>query len=120
MSSMRHSSADHVREVALALPETTEQLTWEVHPTFRVRNKIFVILGEDGTTATVKASLDDQKALIQQSPDTYSVAAHVGRFGWVSVVLGRADKTEIAELVEEAWRAVAPKRLVAATDRGRA
>ena len=106
--------------MALALPETTEQLTWEVHPTFRVRGKIFVILGEDGTTASIKATKEEQLALVATQPKAYAVARHVGRFGWVLVTLRHADPAELAELVTEAWRLTAPKRLVADDDRERA
>jgi hypothetical protein len=115
-----NSSADYVRKVALALPETTEQLTWEVHPTFRVRGKIFVILGEDGTTASIKASKEEQQALIGAQPLAYAVAPHVGRYGWVLVTLRHSDADELTELVTEAWRLTAPKRLVAAADREQA
>jgi hypothetical protein len=110
------SSAEHLRKVALGLPESTEQLTWEVHPTFRVRSKIFAILGEDGATATVKASKDEQAALIAQSPEAYRIAAHVGRHGWVEVALARADADQVEELLADAWRSIAPKRLVAEFD----
>jgi hypothetical protein len=114
MSRPGRSSAEHVRAVALGFPEATEEMTWDVHPTFRVRNKMFVILSEDGATATVKATLEEQRALVHRSPDAYAVASYVGRFGWVSVALAAADQAEVAELVEDAWRSVAPKRLVTA------
>ncbi len=42
----------------------------------------------------------------------YSVAAYVGRFGWVEVNLSKVDSTELHELVIEAWRRTAPKKLV--------
>lgn len=112
----RRRAVDRVRAVALSLPEATEELTWEVHPTFRVRSKIFVIVSEDGTSATVKATKEDQAALIREAPDVYGVAAYVGRHGWVDVALERADPDELAEVVTEAWRLTAPKRVVAAFD----
>lgn len=116
VSGRRVSSAEHLRRVALGLPETAEQVTWEVHPTFRVRAKIFAILGEDGTTATVKATKEEQAALISESPDAFGVAAHVGRYGWVEVTLEQAAAGQVEELVEDAWRSVAPKRVVAQFD----
>ncbi len=119
MSSPRPSSADHVRQAALALPDATEQITWDVHPTFRVRSKIFVILAEDGASATVKSTKEEQAALIAESPEAYGVAAHVGRYGWVEVTLARAPADQVEELVQDAWRSVAPKRLVAEFDSAR-
>ena len=50
----RAVTGDEVRALCLALPETTEKETWgdeptPGHPTFRVRDKIFVIMAEDGS-----------------------------------------------------------------------
>jgi hypothetical protein len=108
-----------LRRLALALPEVTEQVTWEVDLTFRVRNKIFAIMGEAGDEASIKATRDAQAALVGSDPVTYRVSAYTGRFGWTTVVLGRVDEAELAELLEDAWRRTAPKRLVTAYDAGR-
>jgi hypothetical protein len=61
---------------------------------------------------TVKASKEEQEALIAEAPEVYSIAAYVGRFGWVQVDLSKVDKRELRELVIEAWRRTAPKKLV--------
>jgi hypothetical protein len=100
----------------MALPQTREKLTWDVHPTFRVREKIFAILSEDGSSVRLKATREAQAALVGSEPETFFVPAYVGRHGWVGVRLGRVDPEELGELVEEAWRLTAPKRIVAAFD----
>jgi hypothetical protein len=105
--------------MALRLPETEERETWG-DITFRVRDKLFVITGQDFRTASVKSSKEEQAALIGADPETFEVAAYVGRYGWVRVDLSRVDRTELNELVTEAWRLTAPKRLVAAFDAGTA
>jgi hypothetical protein len=112
-------TGDELRQIALALPEVTEKLTWEVDITFRVRDKIFAIMGPDGGGASIKATLEAQQALVASDPETFSVSAYTGRFGWTSVVLARVDPDELRELVEDAWRRTAPKKLVAAFDRSR-
>jgi hypothetical protein len=109
-------TGDELRQIALGLPETTEKLTWEVDITFRVRDKIFVVMGPDGGGATVKASVEAQQALVASDPETFSVAAYTGRLGWTSVNLARVDPDKMRELVEEAWRRTAPRKLVAAFD----
>ena len=38
--------------------------------------------------------------------------------GWVGIRLDRVDPEEAVELLDEAWRVTAPKRLVAAYDAG--
>ena len=103
------------RELALSLPEATEKETWG-HPTFRVRNKMFASAATDLSTATVKSTLDEQRALTQMDPDTFSVPAYVGKHGWIGITLDRVDPGELRELVIEAWRMTAPKRLVQAWD----
>ena len=105
-------SADEFRAWALSLPEATEQETWE-SATFRVRGKIFAVLGGDVSTASVKATLADQAGLIAADPLTYANAHYVGRFGWVSVALASADPTELRPLLVDAWRRTAPKRVAA-------
>ena len=103
------------RELALSLPEATEKETWG-HPTFRVRNKMFASAGADLATATVKSTLDEQRALTQMDPATFSVPAYVGKHGWIGIVLDRVDPDELRELTIEAWRMTAPKRLVKTWD----
>ena len=108
-------SPDEVRGFVLSLPDTEELETWG-HPTFRVRNKMFMGMGGEGVEASVKASLDEQDVLIQSDPETFSVPQYVGRFGWVSVQLSSVDPELIRELITEAWRRTAPNRTVAAFD----
>ena len=103
------------RELALSLPEATEKEAWG-HPTFRVRNKMFAAAATDGSSGTVKSTLDEQRALTQMDPDTFSVPKYVGKHGWIAIVLDRVDGDELRELVIEAWRMTAPKRLVESWD----
>ena len=80
---------DDVRSMAMALPEVEEILTWEVDVTFRVRKKIFVVGGEGSEHISLKATLDQQADLLDLDPETFQSAPYVGRFGWVTVDLGR-------------------------------
>ncbi|MGW0040805.1 MmcQ/YjbR family DNA-binding protein [Rhodococcus sp. NPDC003348] len=116
------ASRREVRAMLLALPEAEEVVvpSWGDQPTYRVRNKIFALLGSDAPTVCLKATRDDQAALLDENPDVFRVPPYFGRWGWVDVVIGRVDPDELAELVEEAWRLTAPKRVVAAYDRDRA
>jgi hypothetical protein len=107
------SSLADVRRIASSLPETEEILTWGTDVTFRVRGKIFAIGADDSHDLSVKATPATQAELIDLDPATFSVAAYVGRFGWVRVSLDRIGPTELRELLVEAWRLTAPNRLVA-------
>jgi hypothetical protein len=81
---------------------------------------MFATLSDDGRVATVKATRQEQAALLAGDPATFGVPAYVGRHGWVSVQLATVDPTELSELLVEAWRQTAPKRLVTAYDAGQA
>ena len=102
-----------VRRLALGLPETEERLTWETDITFRVRDKIFAIGGEGADRVSIKAGLETQAELIEMDPQTFAKSAYVGRFGWVTVDLARVDPALLENLLREAWRRTAPKRLAA-------
>jgi predicted DNA-binding protein (MmcQ/YjbR family) len=109
-----------LRAICLALPEATEQLTWETTATFRVRGKIFVMHspGEHGETLSCKAPPGMQELLVGADPARFFVPPYVGQNGWIGVRLNRdSDWDEIADLVTESYRMTAPKRLAALTTR---
>jgi hypothetical protein len=106
-----------VRKFALSLPEAEERETWDT-ATFRVRNKIFTMFDEQERHLWIKSTHDEQQALIAMDPDAFFVPSYVGSKGWVGVVVSKADRGEVEDLLTEAWRLTAPKRLVAAFDEG--
>lgn len=107
---------DDVRRIALGLPEVEEKLTWESDLTLRVRDKIFAIGGEKWERVSIKASLEQQAELLEMDPRTFAKSAYVGRFGWVTVDLGRVDPGLLESLLRDAWRRTAPRRLAATLD----
>jgi len=114
---MPDDPAKRLRAICLALPETAEKITWEDHPTFRVRDKIFAMLTfPDGRPAVVcKAPEGSQAVLVGADPERFFVPPYVGPKGWVGMRLDREpDWAEVAALVARSWRLVAPKRLARA------
>jgi hypothetical protein len=107
-----------LQRLCMALPEVEERETWG-EATFRVRGKIFAISSPDGDSASIKASLDDQSGLVAMDPDTFSVSAYTGRYGWVTLQLAGVPPELADRLIRNAWRRTAPKRLVAKLDRTR-
>ena len=103
-----------VRNLALALPEAVEQDHWG-RPSFRVRKKIFATLWEVERRAVLKLSQADQMAVVAAEPETYSMAQWSHQ-GWTMVELKNADRGEFEHLLTQAWRQVAPKRVVKAFD----
>jgi hypothetical protein len=108
------ATSGDVRRLALALPEAEEVVTWGTDLTFRVRGKIFAITGEGADGVSIKATIDAQEDLLALDPATFSKAAYVGRYGWVSVRLAGIGEPMLRQLLENAWRQTAPKRLLRA------
>ncbi len=107
-----------LRAISRALPEAVEKETWGI-PTFRVRERIFAMLGaDDGRPALVcKAPPGSQAILVGADPERFFVPAYVGHKGWIGVRLDRdPDWDEVAALVTRSFRLVAPKRIAALLD----
>ena len=110
-----------LRRLCLALPETTERLS-HGEPTWFVRDKkVFVTYADhhhdDRLGFWCAAPPGAQQALVDADPGRYFVPPYVGHRGWLGVYLDvPSDWDEIAELVADAYREVAPGRLVAELD----
>jgi predicted DNA-binding protein (MmcQ/YjbR family) len=112
---MSADASSRLREICLGLPEATERETWG-HATFRVREKIFAMGGDDTGhwRISCKARPGMQAALVEARPDRFYVPAYVGSKGWLGIDLGDGvDWDEVADLIEESYRMTAPKRLAA-------
>ena len=100
----------HVREMALALPEAHEESHWG-DPSFRVRNRIFAAIYPSRGVVVLKLPLDYQEALISAASRIYS-RGRLGHQGWTHVSLERVPRMQFRAHLEAAWRQVAPKRAV--------
>lgn len=103
-----------VREICLALPEAEEKLFGgHTHPTFRVRDKIFVMIAGDANDEMwCKAPPGAQDVLVSADPERFFKPPYVGPKGWVGVRLGVDPIWEhIEDLVRDSYRMTAPKRL---------
>ena len=109
-----------VRRICLDLPEATEKLSHS-SPTFFVR-RTFVMFHDDhhgdGRLAIWCAAPDGAQALMVESePERFFVPPYVGHRGWLGVRLDvDVDWDEVAAIVEDAYRTVAPRKLVAMLD----
>jgi hypothetical protein len=66
----------------------------------------------------VRTDFDERAALIQEDPETFAVMPHYQTYPGVLVRLPTVPQDHLRELLIEAWRMVAPKRLVRELDRG--
>jgi hypothetical protein len=83
-------------------------------PALKVRGKGMCRLRTDPDALVIRVTdLGEREALLQGQPDAFFSTPHYDGHPYVLVRLEAVDPTELAELIEEAWRIRAPKRLVA-------
>ena len=103
-----------LRELCLALPETTETLSWG-HPNFKAGKRTFCVL--EVYRGVLSLCLRPDAATyrkLARDPRFY-VTPYVGPQGWLSLeVEGALDWDEVRELVLQSYRSVALKRMLAA------
>jgi hypothetical protein len=119
----RERTLERIREICLALPETSERLSHGA-PTFFVRGKrafVMVLTDHhgDGRFALWCAAEDGvQEMLVEVDPERFFRPPYVGHRGWLGVRLDRGlDWNEIAGIAEDAYAEVAPAGLVEAARR---
>ncbi|MGY1942070.1 MmcQ/YjbR family DNA-binding protein [Nocardia asiatica] len=111
-----------IRAICLGLPESTERPS-HGSPTFFVRAKTaFTYFMEDrhrepGATIWCPAPAGVQAELVAAEAARFFVPPYVGHRGWIGVRLDiEPDWDEVAEIVHDGYRVVAPKRLAALLD----
>jgi hypothetical protein len=116
---------ERVREICLDLPEVTVKLSHGA-PTFFVR-KSFLMLWPDGHHGNhfphlwAAAPPGVQAELVEAEPDHFFKPPYVGGRGWIGLRLdGKVDWEEVAAVAEDAYRTIAPPKLVAQLDARRA
>lgn len=111
-----------VRGICLGFPESTERVTHGA-PGFFVK-KQFVMLwpqghhGRDEPHLWAAAAAGVQAEVVGDDPERFFVPPYVGGRGWVGMRLdGDVDWGEVAEICEDAYRHIAPPRLLHGLDR---
>jgi hypothetical protein len=112
-----------LRAICLALPEVTERLSHGSPTWFIGGRTTFVTFMANGHHNNqfphlwCAATPGAQAELIAANPDRFFRPPYVGHRGWLGVRTdGDVDWTEIAELCQDAYRAVAGKRLIQLLD----
>jgi hypothetical protein len=92
-----------VRELALALAGTVEKSSYGT-PGFRVRDKLFARIREEGVLVLWCESLEEKEFLIEGEPEKFFATPHYDGYCNVLVRLGAVDREELAELLAESAR----------------
>jgi hypothetical protein len=112
---MSEKQLERVRQICLALPETSERLS-HGEPTFFLDKKVFVMFADnhhdDGHIAVwLPAPSGFQSALIEAQPEIYFKPPYVGVRGWIGIELDRIGDEDLRFHIQTAWELVAPRRL---------
>ncbi|MBJ8345320.1 MmcQ/YjbR family DNA-binding protein [Antrihabitans sp. YC2-6] len=107
---------DDVVRIASELPGV-EEAAWYNTPSLKVSGKGFARLRSEAEGGVVlMCSLEEKEALLASGDKAYYTTPHYDGYGSILVDLEHAQPDQVAELVEEAWRIKAPKKLVKELD----
>jgi hypothetical protein len=106
---------DTVMEISLALPGTVESTSYGT-PACKVAGKLFVRLHPEGDWIVVHIETADRAMRMQADPKAFFITDHYAAYPWMLVRLSAVRQDDLADLLEEAWRLRAPKRLLASYD----
>ena len=117
------ASIDALRALCMGLPEVVERLS-HGEPTFFIEGKKTFVMtvddhhGDANIGFWCAAPPGVQAEMVAENPDRFFVPPYVGGRGWLGVRFDDVgvDWTEMAEIVDQAYRCVAPKKLLARLD----
>jgi predicted DNA-binding protein (MmcQ/YjbR family) len=108
--------AKKLRSHALSYRETTETFPWG-ESAFKVKGKTFVFMRAEPDELSFSVKLPKSRKQALALPGSEPTHYGMGAKGWVT--LRPTSKTSLkllADLIDESYRAVAPKRVLAALD----
>ncbi|MEA5359661.1 MmcQ/YjbR family DNA-binding protein [Amycolatopsis sp., V23-08] len=102
---------EDVVRLASELPEV-EAATWYRTPALKVAGKGFARLRTEAEGGlVVMCGLDEKAALLESGDAAFFTTPHYDGYGSIIVDLDKVDVGQLRELLEEAWRLKAPRRL---------
>jgi hypothetical protein len=104
------------RSFALSLPGVTEQPHFDM-TSFRVRGRIFATVPPDENRLHIFVDEPDVDAYVAEDPGAFEPLWWGHQVRGIRVLLAAAQQDRVQELLTEAWRRKAPKRLAAGHER---
>lgn len=102
-----------IRKYALSYPETAEAFPWG-ESAFKVKGKTFVFMRDDGSGVSFSVKVPSSRDLALSFPGSEPTHYGMGAKGWVTLnPTAKTPKHVLFFLIDESFRAVAPKRVVA-------
>jgi predicted DNA-binding protein (MmcQ/YjbR family) len=119
-SSTADRADQELRRIALAYPGTSEHFPWG-HRTIKVKDKAFVFMGVEDGGFFFTAKLPDSRHVALLLPFAAPTGYGLGKSGWVSANFAKGEEPPVemlASWLDESYRAIAPKKLVAGLPAG--
>lgn len=112
----RGMTFDALRRQGLRLPGVEAGTSYGT-PALKVKGKFLLRLREDGETVAVKVPFDERDLLLAADPEVFYLTDHYRGYPAILVRLSAVRPDQLDDLLELAWRFVAPKRLLAELER---
>jgi hypothetical protein len=105
-----------VCEIARKLPGVEESASYGT-PALKVKGRFMCRLRSEAEGAlAIRCDLLDRQILLQADPEVFFVTSHYLDYPMVLVRLDKIRLSALPDLIERAWRMVAPPKLVAEYD----
>ena len=105
--------------IVLNMPGT-EQSTSYGTPAIKVKGKLLSRLRTEAEGGlALRCGVLDRQILLQSDPESYFLTEHYRDYPWILVRLAKISKSSLIDVVQRAWKLVAPRRLVNAYQRSK-
>ncbi|MGH7531662.1 MAG: MmcQ/YjbR family DNA-binding protein [Gemmatimonadales bacterium] len=104
-----------VRKAILAFPGVEEGPSYGTRG-FKVKGKFLARFRDDETVLVLRCGFDERDFRLRADPVTFFVEPHYDGYPAILLRIRRVRPTVLREVLTEAWRRQAPKRLIAAHD----
>ena len=100
-----------VARVACKLPGVEVSTSYGT-PSLKVKGKMMARMLEDGTTLVLRTDFVARQLLTQADPDAFYITEHYRNYPLVLVRLGEVQRSALPDLLDRAWRELAPRSLL--------
>ena len=102
---------DTVRKLGLALPDVVDGIAYGA-PALKLGGKLLACIptnkSAEANSIAVRIDLEHRAELLRQHPDIYYITDHYAPYPIVLVRLSRITRTDLTELLRDAYRFVMP------------
>jgi len=105
-------------KLALSYPDTREDHPWG-HSAFKVKGKVFLFLFSEKGVLSLSLKLPESHLAALRLPFATPTSYGLGKSGWVTAKFSGTDEVPLemlADWLDESFRAIAPKQVLAKLD----